>query len=80
MSRQANIFNNSFPEQYTPLKNDSVLLSSHRFLTRARLYLLDFSHDVILKLIRSLNIHKVHDHNDISIRIIKICDRSLLTP
>ena len=39
---------------------------------------LDFSNDAILKLIRSLNAHKAHGHDDISIRMIKICDESLV--
>ena len=34
----------------------------------------------ILKIIRALNIHKAHGHDDISIRMIKICDKSLLKP
>lgn len=77
---KGNYFDRFFPEQCTPFKNDSVLLSSQTFLTQARLYLLDFSNDKILKLIRSLNIHKAHSHKDISIRIIKICGKSLLKP
>ena len=61
---KGNDFDRFFPEQCTPFKNDSVLLSSQTFLTQARLYLLDFSNDKILKLIRSLNIHKAHSHKD----------------
>ena len=41
---------------------------------------LDFNEDEILKIIRALNIHKAHGHDDISIRMIKICDKSLLKP
>ena len=41
---------------------------------------LDFSEEEIRKIIRALNIHKVHGHDDISIRMIKICDKSLLKP
>ena len=39
---------------------------------------LDFNEGEILKIIRALNIHKAHCHDDISIRMIKICDKSLL--
>ena len=31
-------------------------------------------------MIRALNIHKAHDQDDIPIRMIKICDKSLLKP
>ena len=34
----------------------------------------------ILIIRRVLNIHKVHNHGDISVRLIKICDRSLRKP
>ena len=39
-----------------------------------------FSNDEILKLIRSLNVHKAHGHDDISIRMIKIYEKSLVKP
>ena len=75
---KANIFNNYFAEQCTLLKNSSVLPINQTFLTQSRLTSLDFNEEDILKIIRALNIHKVHGHDDISIRMIKICDKSLL--
>ena len=50
------------------------------FLTQSRLNYIDFNKDKILKIIKALNIHKAHGHDDISIRMIKICDKSLLKP
>ena len=50
------------------------------FLTQSRLNYIDFNEDEILKINRALNIHKAHGHDDISIRMIKICDKSLLKP
>ena len=49
-------------------------------MTQARLRSLDFNEGEILKIIWALNINKAHVHNDISIRMIKICDESLLKP
>ena len=46
----------------------------------SRVTFLDFDEEEILKIIRALNIHKAHGHDDISIRMIKICDKSLLKP
>ena len=80
MKTKADIFNNFFAEQCTPLKNDSKLPNSQIFLTQSRLSSLDFNEDEALKIIRSLNIYKAHGHDDISIRMIKICDKSLLKP
>ena len=48
------------------------------FLTQSRLNSINFNEDEILKIIKALNIHKAHGHDDISIRMIKICDKSLL--
>lgn len=39
-----------------------------------------FSNVDILKIIRSLNINKAHGHGDISVRIIKACDKAIFKP
>ena len=80
MKTKADIFNKFFAEQCTPLKNDSKIPINQIFLTQSRLSSLDFNEDEILKIIRALNIHEAHGHDDISIRMIKICDKSLLKP
>ena len=80
MKTKADIFNKFFEEQCTPLKNDSKIPINQIFLTQSRLSSLDFNEAEILKIIRALNIHKAHGHDDISIRMIKIFDKSLLKP
>ena len=77
---KANIFNKFFADQCTPLKNNSMLPTNQLFMTQATLRSLDFNEGAILKIIRALNINKAHGHDDISIRMIKICDESLLKP
>ena len=77
---KADIFNIFFAQQCTPLKNDSKFPSNQIYLTQSKLVSLDFNEDEVLKIIRSLNIHKAHGYDDISIRMIKICDKSLLKP
>ena len=77
---KANIFNKFFTDQCTPLKNNSSLPANQIFLTQSRLTSLDFDEDELLKIIRALNINKAHCHDDISIRMIKICDKSLIKP
>ena len=77
---KANIFNEYFAEQCSHLKSNSVLPINQTFLTQSSLTSLDFNEEEILKIIRALNIHKAHGHDDISIRMIKICDKSLLKP
>ena len=77
---KANIFNKFFAEQCTSLKNDSVLPINQMFLNQLRLDTSDFNKNEILKIIRALNIHKAHGHDDISIRMKQICDRTLIKP
>ena len=80
MKARADIFNKFFAEHCTPLKNDSKLPSNQIYLTQSRLGSLNFNEDEILKIIRALNPHKAHGYDDISIRMIQICDKSLLEP
>ena len=75
---KTNIFNEYFAEQCTLLKNSSVLPINQTLLTQSRFTSLDFNEEEILKIIRALNINKAHGHDDISVRMIKICDKSLL--
>ena len=77
---KTNIFNKFFADQCQPLYNANDLPTIQIFLTQSRLVSLDFSERELLQIIRALNINKAHDHDDISIRMIKICDKSLLKP
>ena len=77
---KANIFSNIFAEQCTPVRNGSVLQVNQIFLTQAKLKSLDFKEVEIPKIIRALHINRAHGYDDISIRMIKICDKSLLKP
>ena len=61
---KANIFGEYFAEQCTLLKNSSVLPINQTFLTQSRLISLDFNKEEILKIVRALNIHKAHGHDD----------------
>ena len=77
---KANIFNKFLAEQCTSLKNSSALPVNQMFLTRSRLNSTNLNEEEMLKIVRALNIHKAHGHEDISIRMIKICDKSFLKP
>ena len=65
---KANIFNKFFADQCTPLKTNSMLPTNQLFVTQARLGSMDFNEGEILKIIKALNINKVH----ISIRMVKM--------
>ena len=80
IQKKANVFNKFFAEQCTPLDNNSSLPVNQLFLTQSRLTSLDLDDDELLKIIRALNINKAHGHDNISIRMIKICEKSSIKP
>ena len=57
-----------------------MLPSAINFKTHARLSSIDFDEEDILKIIRNLNVNKAHGHDNISIRMLKICDSVLVEP
>ena len=76
---KANVFNSFFASQCSLIDNLSVLPPVTRVLTH-RLDTVNFDEAKILAFIRALNINKAHGWDDISIRMIKLCDESLLKP
>ena len=79
-SEKPNLVNDFFASQCIPISNNSVLPSRKSFKTTKRLYKLNIKEDDILKIITKLNVNKAHVHDDISIRMLKICDSVLTEP
>ena len=76
---KANYFNEFLGLQCSPVVNGSVL-HDKSYLTASSLDSITISGSDILKTIRSLDINKSHGHDDISIRMLKICDDVLVEP
>ena len=66
-----------FNLQCSPVVNSSVL-PDKSYLTASFLESVTISGSDILKTIRSLDIKKAHGHDDISIRMLKICDDAIV--
>ena len=79
-TEKANLFNDFFASQCTLISNSSILPSRNFFKTNKRLFALNIKKDDILKIIRKLNVNKAHGHDDISIRMLKICDSVITEP
>ena len=71
---------NFFASKCTPITNDSSLPILLNLNLTSKLSVINFTDDDILKIIRSLNINKAHGHDDISVRMIKICDKAIFEP
>ena len=74
------IVSDFFATHCTPLTNSSVLPSTISFKTHLGLNSISFEKEDILKIIRNLNVNKAHGHDDISLRMLKICDSEVVEP
>ena len=77
---KANYFNSFFASKYTPLINNSTIPNSLKYVSTARLSSFCVNEEVVLEIINALNISKAHGHDDISIRMIKLCFKSVVKP
>ena len=78
--QKAELFNSFFAEQCSILLNSSKLPTNLAPRTDQSLTSVHFSQDDILKIIQNLNPNKAHGPDKISIRMIKICGKSLCKP
>ena len=60
--------------------NNSKLPDKITYNSAARLTLIKFDNNHILKIIKDLNVNKAHGHDGISVKMIKMCDESLVQP
>ena len=78
--RKSDHFSNFFDSKCTPLKNDRVLATLLEHQLEARFSKINFIDDQIWKILRALDINKAHGHDEISIRMLKLCGKSIITP
>ena len=77
---KADIFNNYFSNQCSLLINSSTLPNTNIFPQNHSFSSINIDENKILKLIRSLDINKSHGHDNISARMLKLCDNSIVKP
>ena len=74
------LFNAFFARQCLLIDNNSSLANKLIYLTEKRLTKIRFSEDEIAKLIQNLDPNKVHGHDEINIRMLKICGKTICKP
>ena len=77
--KKANIFNNLFASMCTPIKNASIL-PAFSYRTEQRINSFRVSEGDILAIMKTLDPAKAHGLDDISIKMIKICNDSITKP
>ena len=65
-----------FAKQWSLINSDSSLASKIKTKTDNSLYSVKFSTENILQIINKLDSNKAHGHDEISIRMLKICGSS----
>ena len=62
------------------MPNDSKLLENQTFITETKLSSCDIEDEDIYKIIKTLHINKAHGYDKVSIRMLKLCDKSIVKP
>ena len=79
--KKANLFNRYFWSQCkNPLPNDSKLPKNQAYITETNLSSFDIQDEDIYKIIKTLDINKAYEHDGVSIRMLKMCDKSIVKP
>ena len=76
---KANLFNDFFVQQCSVLRNDSAL-PNMEYRTVVRKSNVSITEDKIVNIIRKLNSNKAHGCDNMSIRMLKICDTTIAEP
>ena len=66
--------------QCSLINNGSILPTHMQYLTNSHLSSVTFSPDDIVKIIQNLDSGKRHGHDNISIRMLKICGSAIYEP
>ena len=77
---KSELFNTFFAQQCSLIENSSTLPTCIFPKTNKSLSTIYFSEEDILKIIRSLDPNKAHGHHNISIRMIKLCNKEIYKP
>ena len=79
-NEKANNFNQSFSNQCSVIDKSSKLPLDQAPYTTSLLSSIDITEPDILNILKSLDANKAHGHHDISIRMLKLSQKSILKP
>ena len=66
--------------QSNPIPNNSKLPENQTYITETKLSSFNIEDEDIYKIIKTLDINKAHGHDEVSIRMLKLCDKSIVKP
>ena len=77
---KSELFNIFFAKQFTLIDTGSELPAQILTETNQSLNMISFTENDILRVIRKLDHNKAHGHDQISIRMLQICDKAVCKP
>ena len=77
---KVNISNSFFAKQCTLVSNNSVLHSEFTYMMEEHIHSVTLSESDVIKMIRVLDVNEAHGHDNISVRMIKLCTNSVAHP
>ena len=77
---KANILNSFFAEQCTLVSNNNVLSGEFFYTTEERIHSITFSESDVIETMRASDVNKAHGHDNILVRMIKLCTNSVTYP
>ena len=77
---KANLFNKYFSSKGNPLPNDSKLPKNQTYITETKLSSFDVEDQDIYKIITTFDIINDHGHDEVSTRMLKLCDKNIVKP
>ena len=77
--KKEDIFNSFLAKQSALVSNNSALPNKITYMMEEKIHSVTFSESDVIKIIKVMNINKVHDHDNISFRMIKLCTYSSFT-
>ena len=77
---KVNLFNEFFASECTSSENSNFISNNQAYTTDTKIKSIKFNDDDFIKTIRNLDMNKTHDHDDITIWMIKICDYAIVKP
>ena len=79
-NEKVNLFYKYFSSQCNPLPNNSKLPERQTYITETKLSSFNIEDENIYKIIKTIDINKAQGHNEVPIKMLKLCDKGIIKP
>ena len=75
---KANLFNKYFSSQCNPLPNDNKLPENQIYVIETKQSSFNIEDEDIYRIVKTIDINKAHGHDEVSLKMLKLCDKSIV--